>query len=379
MSSHNKKKIMLIFGTRPDAVKMCPLVRELSGRESFDVIVTVTGQHRQMLDQVLGAFDITPDYDLSLMRENQSISDISCAILYKLPKILSEVAPDLVLVHGDTTTALTSALAAFYQGIPVGHVEAGLRTYDLSSPFPEEFNRQATSLIARWHFAPTLAASANLIREGRHPENVFVTGNTVIDALKTTVRQSYSHPILDCAAGGRLVLMTAHRRENQGQTMRGIFRAVCRVVSEHPDVHLVYPVHKNPAIRAEAAAAFSGCQRIMLTEPMDLLDFHNFLAKSYLVLTDSGGIQEEAPSLGVPVLVLRETTERPEGLAAGTLLLAGTGEEDVYRHFTRLLDDSDAIAAMRKASNPYGDGRASVRIADILENILAASGKEDKP
>ncbi len=379
MSEENKKKIMLIFGTRPDAVKMCPLVRELAGRESFDITVTVTGQHRQMLDQVLGAFDITPDYDLSLMRENQSISDISCAILYKLPKILSEVAPDLVLVHGDTTTALTSALAAFYQGIPVGHVEAGLRTYDLSSPFPEEFNRQATSLIARWHFAPTLAASANLIREGRHPENVFVTGNTVIDALKTTVRQSYSHPILDCAAGGCLVLMTAHRRENQGQTMRGIFRAVCRVVSEHPDVHLVYPVHKNPAIRAEAAAAFSGCQRIMLTEPMDLLDFHNFLAKSYLVLTDSGGIQEEAPSLGVPVLVLRETTERPEGLAAGTLLLAGTGEEDVYRHFTRLLDDSDAIAAMRKASNPYGDGRASVRIADILENILAASGKEDKP
>ncbi len=365
-----RKKIMLVFGTRPDAIKMCPLISELRHRNIYDLCVTVTGQHRQMLDQVLRAFDIVPDYDLSLMRENQSLSDLTCGIMYKLPKILGEVKPDLVLVHGDTTTAFISALAAFYQKIPVGHVEAGLRTYNTDSPYPEEFNRQAAGLIARWHFAPTVTASANLIREGKDPASVFVTGNTVIDALRTTVRKSYYHPMFDCVGSGRLVLLTAHRRENQGEPMRAMFSAIRHVVEEHPDVWVVYPVHKNPAVRTEAAAEFADCKRIILTEPMDVLDFHNIMAKSYLVLTDSGGIQEEAPYFGIPVLVLRDTTERPEGIAAGTLRLAGTSEDSIYRLFTELLDNSEAYESMHRAVNPYGDGHAADKISTILENLL---------
>ncbi len=370
MDKFSRKKIMLVFGTRPDAIKMCPLVNELKRRQRFEVFVVVTGQHRQMLDQVLRIFDVVPDYDLSLMREEQSLADITCGILFKLPKIISDVSPELVLVHGDTTTAFAAALSSFYLKIPVGHVEAGLRTYNLGSPYPEEFNRQAAGLIANWHFAPTVSAGANLIREGKDPGCVFVTGNTVIDALKTTVRKNYYHPLLDCVGNGRLVLMTAHRRESQGEPMRAMFRAVRRAVEENPDVWLVYPVHKSPAVRAAALAEFSGLRRIVLTEPMDVIDFHNFMSRSFLVLTDSGGIQEEAPHFGIPVLVLRDTTERPEGIAAGTSRLAGTDEENIYRTFSELLEGGAVYESMRRAVSPYGDGHASEKIADILEKVL---------
>ena len=361
------KKVMLVFGTKPEAVKMCPLVLELKGRpEQFQTVVCVTGQHREMLAQGLRAFQVTPDYDLAIMKDRQTLFDITSAILEKLRAVLEEVKPDVVLVHGDTTTTFAAALCCFYLQIPVGHVEAGLRTYNLASPYPEEFNREAVGIIARYNFAPTKRAKENLLREGKAPESVFITGNTAIDALKTTVRQDYTHPQLDWAAGSRLVVITAHRRENLGQPMHQMFRAIRRILEEHPDVKAIYPIHMNPAVRQAAAEELSGCGSIRIIEPLDVLDFHNFLARSHMILTDSGGIQEEAPSLGKPVLVMRDTTERPEGVATGTLRLVGTEEEAIYRNFKELLEDQGAYDAMARASNPYGDGFASRRIADIL-------------
>ena len=363
------KKIMLVFGTRPEAIKMCPLVQELRGRSGIQTICCVTGQHRQMLDQVLQAFHVEPEYDIAIMQAGQTLFDITTRILQNLKPVLETEKPDLVLVHGDTTTTFAAALACFYLRIPVGHVEAGLRTYDLDSPYPEEFNRQAVGVLAKYNFAPTEQAKQNLLREGKDPASIHVTGNTAIDALKTTVRQDYQNPVLDWAKGSRLVLLTAHRRENLGEPMREIFRAVRRIADEFPDVRVLYPVHMNPAIRALADELLGGDERIRLIPPLDVLDFHNILARSHLVLTDSGGIQEEAPSLGKPVLVLRDTTERPEGVAAGTLKLVGTHEEDVYRETKRLLTDADAYHSMSIASNPYGDGFACRRIADLLEQI----------
>lgn len=363
------KKIMLVFGTRPEAIKMCPLVQELRGRSGIQTICCVTGQHRQMLDQVLQAFHVEPEYDIAIMQAGQTLFDITTRILQNLKPMLETEKPDLVLVHGDTTTTFAAALACFYLRIPVGHVEAGLRTYDLDSPYPEEFNRQAVGVLAKYNFAPTEQAKQNLLREGKDPASIHVTGNTAIDALKTTVRQDYQNPVLDWAKGSRLVLLTAHRRENLGEPMREIFRAVRRIADEFPDVRVLYPVHMNPAIRALADELLGGDESIRLIPPLDVLDFHNILARSHLVLTDSGGIQEEAPSLGKPVLVLRDTTERPEGVAAGTLKLVGTHEEDVYRETKRLLTDADAYHSMSIASNPYGDGFACRRIADILEQI----------
>ena len=361
------KKVMLVFGTRPEATKMCPLVLELKGRpDHFQTVVCVTGQHREMLDQVLRSFGVTPDVDLAIMKERQTLFDITAAILEKLRAVLEAEKPDVVLVHGDTTTTFAAALCCFYLHIPVGHVEAGLRTYNLDSPYPEEFNREAVGIIARYNFAPTKRSRENLLREGKAPETVFVTGNTAIDALKTTVRKDYTHPQLDWAADSRLVVITAHRRENLGEPMHQMFRAIRRIMEEHPDVKAIYPIHMNPAVRQAAAEELSGCENIRIIEPLDVLDFHNFLARSYLILTDSGGIQEEAPSLGKPVLVMRDTTERPEGIAAGTLRLVGTGEEDIYRNFKELLEDRSAYDAMAHAANPYGDGFACRRIAEIL-------------
>lgn len=360
------KKIMLVFGTRPEAIKMCPLVNELKTRENAEVTVCVTGQHRQMLDQVLEAFGVVPDYDLSIMKDKQSLFDITTNILNRIKAVLEEVRPDVVLVHGDTSTTFVTALACFYLQIPVGHVEAGLRTYDIMSPYPEEFNRQAVSIISQYNFAPTELSKQNLIREGKKPETIFVTGNTAIDALKTTVRADYSHPELDWADGSRLIIITAHRRENLGAPMHHMFRAIRRIMDEHPDVKAIYPIHMNPAVRQAAAEELGGCGRIHIIEPLEVLDFHNFLARSYLILTDSGGIQEEAPSLGKPVLVMRDTTERPEGIAAGTLKLVGTDEETIYTEFNRMLSDSEAYSKMSRASNPYGDGHACERIADLL-------------
>ena len=361
------KTIMLVFGTRPEAIKMCPLIRELRTRKGMKTLCCVTGQHRQMLDQVLGAFDVKPDYDLAIMKDGQTLFDITTRVMERLKDVLNEARPDLVLVHGDTTTTFAAALTCFYMQIPVGHVEAGLRTYQLDSPFPEEFNRQAVGVVARYHFAPTEQARANLLRENKKPETIFVTGNTAIDALKTTVRADYQSPELEWAAGSRLILLTAHRRENLGEPMSAIFRAVRRIADETPDVKVLYPVHMNPAIRQMAKEILGGDERIRLIAPLEVLDFHNILARSYMVMTDSGGIQEEAPSLGKPVLVLRDTTERPEGVAAGTLKLVGTEEETIYREARRLLEDGEAYHAMSVASNPYGDGRACERIADILE------------
>ena len=345
---------------------MCPLVNELKTRENAEVTVCVTGQHRQMLDQVLEAFGVVPDYDLSIMKDKQSLFDITTNILNRIKAVLEEVRPDVVLVHGDTSTTFVTALACFYLQIPVGHVEAGLRTYDIMSPYPEEFNRQAVSIISQYNFAPTELSKQNLIREGKKPETIFVTGNTAIDALKTTVRADYSHPELDWAAGSRLIIITAHRRENLGAPMHHMFRAIRRIMDEHPDVKAIYPIHMNPAVRQAAAEELGGCGRIHIIEPLEVLDFHNFLARSYLILTDSGGIQEEAPSLGKPVLVMRDTTERPEGIAAGTLKLVGTDEETIYTEFNRMLSDSEAYSKMSRASNPYGDGHACERIADLL-------------
>lgn len=361
------KTVMLVFGTRPEAIKMCPLVNELKSRERIKTVVCVTGQHRQMLDQVLEAFHVVPDYDLSIMKDKQTLFDITTNILNRIRTVLEEVRPDVVLVHGDTSTTFVTALACFYLQIPVGHVEAGLRTYNLYSPYPEEFNRQAVSILAKYHFAPTELSKENLVREGKAIESIYITGNTAIDALKTTVRKDYVHPVLDWAKGSRLILITAHRRENLGEPMHQMFRAIRRVMDEHADVKAIYPIHMNPTVRKAADEELADCDRIRIIEPLDVLDFHNFLSRSYLILTDSGGIQEEAPSLGKPVLVMRDTTERPEGIAAGTLKLVGTDEEVIYRNFKLLLDDPEAYNAMSHASNPYGDGFACKRIADILE------------
>ena len=357
------KKVMLVFGTRPEAIKMCPLVNELKTRENIETIVCVTGQHRQMLDQVLEAFHVVPDYDLSIMKDKQTLFDITTNILNRIKEVLEQVKPDVVLVHGDTSTTCVTALACFYLQIPVGHVEAGLRTYNIYSPYPEEFNRQAVGIISQYNFAPTELSKQNLLNEGKKAETIYVTGNTAIDALKTTVREDYTHPELEWAKDSRLIMITAHRRENLGEPMKNMFR----VTDEHPDVKAIYPIHMNPVVRQTANEILGGDDRIHIIEPLEVLDFHNFLARSYMILTDSGGIQEEAPSLGKPVLVMRDTTERPEGIAAGTLKLVGTDEEVIYRNFKLLLEDSSEYAKMSNASNPYGDGFACKRIADILE------------
>ena len=361
------KTIMLVFGTRPEAIKMCPLVNELKSRKNIKTVVCVTGQHRQMLDMVLDTFKVVPDYDLSIMKAGQTLFDITTNILNKIGAVLDEVRPDVVLVHGDTSTTFVTALACFYKQIKIGHVEAGLRTYNIYSPYPEEFNRQAVSIISNYNFAPTELSKENLVREGKDESRIFVTGNTAIDALKTTVRADYSHPELEWARDSRLIMITAHRRENLGEPMHNMFRAIRRVMDEHPDVKAIYPIHMNPIVRRAAEEELSGCDRIRIIEPLEVLDFHNFLARSYMILTDSGGIQEEAPSLGKPVLVMRDTTERPEGIKAGTLKLVGTDEQVIYENFKLLLEDQTAYDAMSKASNPYGDGFACKRIADILE------------
>jgi len=360
---------MLVFGTRPEAIKMCPLVIELKKVQTFEVVVCVTGQHREMLRQVLECFDVRPDYDLDIMKDQQTLFDITAAVLCRMKDVLEQEMPSVLLVHGDTSTAFASALAAFYLKIPVGHVEAGLRTYNLAAPYPEEFNRQAVSLISGMNFAPTQAARQNLLNEGFAPESVYVTGNTGIDALRYTVQENYSHPVLEWAKGGRLVLLTAHRRENCGKPFQNIFSAIRRLAADLPDIRVVYPLHMNPAIRKMAHDMLDGCDNICLTEPMDVIDFHNIMARSELILTDSGGIQEEAPALGKPVLVLRNTTERPEGVEAGTLRLVGTEEEKIYREAYRLLTDPEEYQIMRQKSNPYGDGTASIKIAHILEEM----------
>lgn len=360
------KKIMLVFGTRPEAIKMCPLVKELKTRKHIETIVCVTGQHREMLKQVLDCFNVIPDYNLDIMKDKQTLFDITTNIISKIKPVLEEVKPDIVLVHGDTTTTFVTALCAFYMQIPVGHVEAGLRTYNIYSPYPEEFNRQATSIIAKYNFAPTEMSKQNLVDEGKKIETIYVTGNTAIDALKTTVRSDYSHPILEWVGDDRLIVLTAHRRENLGEPLENMFKAIKRVVEEEKDIKVVYPVHKNPLVQEIAKKILGDNERIKLIEPLEVLDFHNLLAKSYLILTDSGGIQEEAPSLGKPVLVMRDTTERPEGIKAGTLKLVGTETEKIYTEMRMLLDDKEEYERMSKAQNPYGDGFASKKIADIL-------------
>ena len=357
---------MLVFGTRPEAIKMCPLVKELGTRKELCTLVSVTGQHREMLAQVLDAFGVVPDYDLDIMKAGQTLFDITAEILTRIRDVLTEAHPDVVLVHGDTSTTFATALACYYLQIPVGHVEAGLRTNNTYSPYPEEFNRQAVGILAKYHFAPTELSRENLLREGKDPTSIYVTGNTAIDALKTTVRADYTHPELTWAEGSRLILLTAHRRENLGEPMHRMFRAIRRVMEEHPDVKVIYPIHKNPLVRKTADEELGGCERIHIIEPLEVTGFHNFLARSYLTLTDSGGIEEEAPSLGKPVLVMRDTTERPEGIRAGTLRLVGTDEDTIYKNFKELLEDGEAYRKMAHASNPYGDGFACRRIADIL-------------
>ncbi|CAH0346467.1 UDP-N-acetylglucosamine 2-epimerase [Bacillus sp. CECT 9360] len=361
------KKVMVVFGTRPEAIKMCPLVKELKTRDKLDTVVCVTGQHREMLDQVLDAFKVIPDYDLSIMKAKQTLFDVTINILEKMKVVLEEIKPDVVLVHGDTSTTFVTTLACFYLQIPVGHVEAGLRTYNIYSPYPEEFNRQAVGIVAKYNFAPTEMSKENLIKEGKVPSTIYVTGNTAIDALKTTVRDDYSHEQLDWAADSRLIMITAHRRENLGEPMRNMFKAIKKIVDEYPDIKAIYPIHMNPVVRQVANEILGDCDRIRIIEPLEVLDFHNFLSRSYLILTDSGGIQEEAPSLGKPVLVMRDTTERPEGISAGTLKLVGTDEETIYKTFKLLLEDKVEYEKMSHASNPYGDGFASKRIADVLE------------
>lgn len=365
-----KKKVMTVFGTRPEAIKMCPLVTALRKKDTFTTYVCVTGQHREMLDQVLDAFGIVPDFDLSIMKENQDLFDVTIGIIDKLKKVLLDVNPDIVLVHGDTTTTFVTTLACFYLKIKVGHVEAGLRTYNINSPFPEEFNRQAVSLIAAYHFAPTKTAADNLISERVNSANIFVTGNTAIDALKTTVSSNYTNEYLNWVGDSRLILLTAHRRENLGEPMCNMFKAIKRIVDEFSDVKVIYPIHLNPKIRKVANLILGDTNRIRIVEPMNVIDFHNYLARSYFTLTDSGGIQEEAPSLGVPVLVMRDTTERPEGIEAGTLRLVGTDENNIYNECKLLLTGNDIYLKMSTANNPYGDGKASERIADILEDAL---------
>lgn len=360
------KKVMLVFGTRPEAIKMCPLVKELQKREHLKVTVCVTGQHKEMLKQVLDVFEVIPDYDLAIMQDRQTLFDVTTNILNRIGSVLDQEQPDLVLVHGDTTTTFVTALACFYKKIAVGHVEAGLRTYDIYAPYPEEFNRQAVSILAKYYFAPTQRSKQNLLKEGRNEKHIYVTGNTAIDALKTTVRDDYKHPVLEWASDSDLIILTAHRRENLGEPLVHMFRAVRRILDENPNLKIVYPVHKNPAVRDVANAVFGGHDRMRLIEPMHVADFHNLLARSYLILTDSGGIQEEAPSLGKPVLVMRNTTERPEGVEAGTLKLVGTEEESIYINCNRLLKNKDLYMKMSMASNPYGDGTACEQIADII-------------
>lgn len=360
------KKIMVVFGTRPEAIKMCPVIVELKKIKEFQTIICVTGQHREMLTQVLDTFNVCPNYNLDIMKEKQDLYDITINILDKIKKVLIEVSPDLVLVHGDTSTTFATALACFYSGIDVGHVEAGLRTYNLEAPFPEEFNRQVTGIIAKYHFAPTFNAKNNLILEGKRQENIFVTGNTAIDALKTTVSDTYESELLNWVGESKLILLTAHRRENLGIPMKAIFNAVKRIVIENKDIKVIYPIHKNPIIRELANEIFVNCEQIKLVDSLDVIDFHNIMAKSYFVLTDSGGIQEEAPSLGKPVLVLRDTTERPEGVEAGTLKLIGTDERKVYNEINSLLKNEKIYESMSKSNNPYGIGNSAIQIAEIL-------------
>lgn len=360
-------KVVIVFGTRPEAIKMCPLVNELKKRKSLQTVVCVTGQHREMLDQVLSTFGVVPDYDLSIMKTGQTLFDITSGILEKIKPILDENRPDVVLVHGDTSTTFATALACFYLQIPVGHVEAGLRTYNIASPYPEEFNRQAVGIISKYNFAPTQLAAEHLLNEGKKKESIFVTGNTVIDAMRHTVVTDFSHPELEWVGTDRMILITAHRRENLGEPMHHMFRAIRRVLDEHDDVKAIYPIHMNPIVRKAAEEELGGCDKIHIIEPIEVFDCHNFEAKCYLCLTDSGGIQEECPSYGKPVLVMRDTTERPEGLDAGTLRLVGTDEETIYNEFTLLLDNKDEYEKMSHASNPYGDGHACERIADVLE------------
>lgn len=357
---------MIVFGTRPEAIKMCPLVQELRKRPEIAVKVCVTGQHKEMLQQVLDVFNVMPDYNLAIMKEQQTLFDVTSNILNGIGEVLDQERPDIVLVHGDTSTTFVTALACFYKQIKVGHVEAGLRTYDIYSPYPEEFNRQAVSIISSYNFAPTEIARENLRKERKKDNSIYVTGNTAIDALKTTVRNDYNHPVLDWAKDSRLIVLTAHRRENLGEPLRHMFRAIKRIVDEFGDIKVVYPIHMNPLVRNTAKEIFGSHGRIKLIEPMDVIDFHNLLARSYLILTDSGGIQEEAPSLGKPVLVMRDTTERPEGIAAGTLKLVGTTENIIYDNFYRLLTDKEEYEKMSMASNPYGDGHACERIADVV-------------
>lgn len=364
------KKIMLVFGTRPEAIKMCPLVKELKKRKNLETIVCVTGQHREMLQQVLDCFNVVPDYNLDIMKDKQTLFDITTNIMDRIKSVLDKEKPNLVLVHGDTTTTFVTSLCAFYMQIPVGHVEAGLRTYNIYSPYPEEFNRQATGIIANLNFAPTEMSKQNLINEGKDKNKIFVTGNTAIDALKTTVNEKYENEMLNWASDSRLIMLTAHRRENLGKPLENMFRAIKRIVDEFPDTKVIYPIHKNPIVRECANRIFGHEERIKLIEPLEVVDFHNFLSKAYLILTDSGGIQEEAPSLGKPVLVMRDTTERPEGVKAGTLKLVGTNEENIYNNFKKLLTDKREYEKMSKASNPYGDGHACKKIANIIEMFL---------
>lgn len=367
------KKVMLVFGTRPEAIKICMLVNELKKREGIIPVVCVTAQHRQMLDQVLKTFDVIPDYDLNIMKEQQTLFDITQSILANIKEVLEKEKPDVVLVHGDTSTTFATALACFYLHISVGHVEAGLRTYNIYSPYPEEFNREAVSIISTYNFAPTPLSKSNLLREGRKESTIYVTGNTAIDVIQHTVREDYHHPELDWVGDCKLIFITAHRRENLGEPMHHMFRAIRRVLDEHPECKAVYPVHMNKVVRQAAKKELSGCDRIHIIEPIEVFDCHNFEARSYLCLTDSGGIQEECPSYGVPVLVMRDTTERPEGIDAGTLRLVGTNEETIYRNFKELLENKEEYEKMSHACNPYGDGHACERIADILE------GKEYSP
>ena len=365
------KKIMLVFGTRPEAIKMCPLIKELKKRsKSFEVVVCVTGQHRQMLDQVLSYFNVIPDYDLNVMVDNQTLFDITTSVLLKIKKVLEIEKPDIVLVHGDTTTAFVSALACYYLQIPLAHIEAGLRTYNIYSPYPEEFNREAISIIANYNFAPTQLSKRNLLKEGRKENTIFVTGNTVIDAMKYTVNKSFSHPELEWCSNSKMIFITAHRRENLGKPMHNMFKAIRRVLNEHPDVKAVYPIHLNPTVRRIAEEELGDCKQIHIIEPLNVFECHNFEANCFMCLTDSGGIQEECPAFGKPVLVMRDTTERPEGVDAGTLLLVGTSEDAIYKAFTKLLDDENEYKRMAKSANPYGDGNACKRIADILENKI---------
>lgn len=364
---------MVVFGTRPEAIKMCPLLKELrQNHKGIQTILCVTGQHREMLDQVLDAFEFTPDYDLAIMHQNQTLFDITTSVLNNLKSILEKEKPDVVLVHGDTTTTFAASLACFYLHIPVGHVEAGLRTYNIDSPYPEEFNREAVSIISSFNFAPTEIAKENLIREGKNPNSIHVTGNTAIDALKTTVKDDFSNEYLKWASDSRLILLTAHRRENLGEPMRHMFRAIRRIVKEHKDIKVIYPIHLNPVVRKIADDELTGVDRIKLIEPLDVLEFHNMMARCHLILTDSGGIQEEAPSLGKPVLVMRDTTERPEGIEAGTLKLVGTNEETIYKEFKNLLVNEEEYERMSKASNPYGDGHACERICKVLEDYFGS-------